>query len=227
MKLGIDALSFYIPAYYLDLKNLATARGVDADKYSVGIGQERMAMPPPDEDVVTMAAAAARRILDRDGTDGIELLLLATETGVDQSKAAALFIHGLLDLPSRCRALEVKEACYSATAALQLALAWIARNPGKRALVVGSDIARYDLGSPGECTQGAGAVALLLGENPRLLEIDPAAGYVAEDVMDFWRPNYREEALVDGPSSTRIYLQTLLATWRQYTALSGLDVQDH
>ena len=227
MPIGIDALSFYSPAYFLDLKNLAVARNVDPDKYIVGIGQERMSLSPPDEDVVTMGASAARRILARDGTEGIELLLFATETGVDQSKAGALFVHGLLDLPKRCRGVELKQACYSGTAALQLATAWVARNPGKRALIIASDIARYDLRSPGECTQGAGAIALIVSETPRLLVIDPPSGYVAEDVMDFWRPNYREEALVDGPYSTRVYLHTLTLAWQQYAALSKLGYRDH
>jgi hydroxymethylglutaryl-CoA synthase len=227
MQIGIDAISFYTPAYYLDLKVLAAARGVDPDKYALGIGQERMAVTPPDEDPVTLAASAARRILARDGTRDIECLLFATETGVDQSKAAALFAHGLLDLPARCRAVELKQACYSATAALQLAAAWIAQNPGKRALILASDIARYELRSPGESTQGAGAIALLVSEAPRLLVLDPASGYVAEDVMDFWRPNYREEAIVDGPYSTRVYLHTLTLAWQQYAALSGLGYRDH
>lgn len=227
MKIGIDVISFYTPAYYLDLKELALARRVEPDKYLVGIGQERMAVPPPDEDVVTLAAAAAKRIVDRDGAKDIELLLFATETGVDQSKAAALFVHGLLDLPARCRAVEIKQACYSGTAALQLAAAWIALHPDKRALILCSDIARYELGSPGESTQGAGSVAMMVSANPRLLALEPACGFVAEDVMDFWRPNYREEALVDGPCSTRVYLQTLTAAWAQYAAGSGLGYSDH
>lgn len=227
MHLGIDALSFYTPAYVLDLKDLAEARGVDPDKYASGIGQERMAVPPPDEDAVTMAAGAAARILERDGVEGIELVLFATESGVDQSKAAALFVHGLLGLPARCRAVELKQACYSGTAGLQLAMAWIARHPGTRALVLCSDIARYELGSPGESTQGAGAVAMLVTRDPRLVEIDPPSGFVAGDVMDFWRPNYREEALVDGPYSTRVYLQTLLSAWKQYATRSGLGYSDH
>ena len=41
MKLGIDAISFYIPHYYLDLADLARARGVDSDKYYVGFGDKR------------------------------------------------------------------------------------------------------------------------------------------------------------------------------------------
>lgn len=221
MNVGIDLISFYTPQYYLDLKTLAEKRGVDFNKFYTGLGQEKMAIPPPDEDIVTMAASAARPILDQTDPDDIELLLFGTESCVDQSKAAAMFAHGLLKLPTRCRGFELKEACYAGTAALQMAIPWALQNPTKKALILASDIARYDLNSPGEPTQGAGAVAMLVSANPRVLAVDPESGLYAEDVMDFWRPNYRDEALVDGKYSMRVYIGALEEAWRQYTTLSG------
>jgi len=226
MNIGIDQLSFYTAAYYLDLRTLAEARGADPEKFYTGIGQERMSIPPPDEDTVTMGAAAAWRLKERGALEEVELLLFATESGVDQSKAAGIYVHHLLDLPARCRTVELKQACYSATAGLQLAAAWVARNPEKKALVIASDVARYELENPGEATQGCGAVALLVSANPRMLVLDPEAGFHTEDVMDFWRPNYRSEALVDGKYSTRVYIHTLLESWRQYQALTGRRLED-
>lgn len=226
MKIGIDRLSFYTSNYFLDLKTLADARSVDHEKYYAGIGQERMGIPPPDEDVVTLGASAAYPLM-RDGElDEVELLLFATESGIDQSKAAGIYVHGLLEMGARCRTVELKQACYSATAGLQLAIGFVARNPEKKALVVASDIARYELGSPGEATQGCGAVAMLISANPRLVAIDPECGYHTEDVMDFWRPNYRSEALVDGKYSTMVYIHTLLETWKQYAGLTGRSLVD-
>ncbi len=225
-SVGIDALSFYCPRYALDLKVLAEARSVDPQKYAAGLGQDCMAVPPPDEDVVTMGASAALPLVQEGDRDAIALLLFATESGVDQSKAAALHLHGLLDLPHGCRAVEMKQACYSATAALQLACAWLALHPDRTALIVAADIARYELRSPGEPTQGAGAVAMRLAVEPRLLALDPEAGLFADDVMDFWRPNYRSEALVDGQYSTRVYLQSLLHCWAQYREQSGRGLAD-
>ncbi len=221
MNVGIDAIRFYSSNYYIDLRTLAGVRGVDPDKYTVGIGQEKMAIPPPDEDIVTMAASAAKPLIDRDGKDNIELLLFATESGIDQSKAGGVFVHGMLGLPARCRTVELKEACYGGTAALQLACAAVARNPEMRALVIAADVARYELASPGEPTQGCGAVAMLVTANPRILAIDPEAGLYTDDVMDFWRPNYRDQALVDGKYSTRVYLQALQECWKQYRERSG------
>lgn len=226
MKVGIDAISFFSSNYFIDLKTLAAARGVDPEKYYVGIGQEKMAIPPPDEDIVTMGASAARPIVERDGAEGIELLLFATESGIDQSKAGGVFMHGLLGLPARCRTVELKEACYSGTAALQMAAAMVARNPETRALVIASDVARYELGSPGEPTQGCGAAAMLVTANPRVLALDPECGLYTADVMDFWRPNYRDQALVDGKYSTRVYLQALQECWKQYRERSGRGFGD-
>ncbi len=223
MSSGIERISFYTPRYCLDLKDLAEARGVDYQKYNVGIGQEIMGVPPPDEDIVTMAAAA-KPILDELGTDGIQLLIFATESSIDQSKAAGLFVHGLLGLPAQCRVVEVKQACYSATVALRMAAWSVAAAPATKALVLASDIARYEIGSPAEPTQGSGAVAMLVSANPAVLALDAASGIHAEDVMDFWRPNYREEAVVEGKTSTRVYLHTLQHAWRHYAEQTGRTI---
>jgi hydroxymethylglutaryl-CoA synthase len=226
MNIGIDRLSFYTSHYYVDLKTLAEARSVEADKYYVGIGQEKMGIPAPDEDVVTLGASAAYPLMKEGELDDVELLLFATESGIDQSKAAGVYVHGLLEMPPRCRTLELKQACYSGTAGIQLAIGFVARNPTKKALVITSDIARYELGSPGEATQGCGAVAILISANPRLMSIDPECGYYTEDVMDFWRPNYRSEALVDGKYSTMVYIHALVESWKQYADQTGRSLAD-
>ena len=227
MNIGIDLISFHAPAYYLDLRVLAEKRGVDPDKFVVGIGQERMAVAPPDQDIVTLAANAALPIVEKAGRENIEMVLFATESSIDQSKAAACFCHRLLELPARCRCLETKEACYGATASLRMAAALVAQRPQSKVLVLAADIARYDLSSPGEPTQGAGAVAMLVSAHPRVLALDPHSGFYTEDIMDFWRPNYREEALVDGKYSTRMYLTTLIEAWNDYQAQSGRGLADH
>ena len=227
MSVGIDLISFYTSRYYLGLESLAEARGVDYEKYSIGLGQEKMAVPPPDEDIVTMGASAAKPILDQIETNDVELLLFATESGVDQSKAAGLFAHGLLNLSNRCRVVELKEACYSGTAGLQLAAAQVCHtHHATKALVIASDVARYDLGSPGEPTQGCGAVAMLVTDNPRIMALDPEAGFHASDVMDFWRPSYRDEALVDGKYSTKVYMDTAVSAWEHYAERSGRAIDD-
>ncbi|MGI1668833.1 MAG: hydroxymethylglutaryl-CoA synthase [Neptuniibacter sp.] len=226
MSVGIDEISFYTSNYFLDLRTLAEVQQIESDKYYTGIGQEKMSMAAPDEDVVTMAANAAQQVIDRVGVDCISSLLFATETGIDQSKAAGVYVHRLLGLNSNCRVVELKQACYSATAAIQMACALVARQPEKKVLVIASDIARYDLGTSGEATQGCGAVAMLISANPRLVEIDPEVGNHTEDVMDFWRPNYRATALVDGKYSTKIYLKSLKKAWENFVDASSVAFND-
>ena len=226
MNIGIDKISFYTSHYYVDLKTLAKVRSVDADKYYVGIGQEKMGIPAPDEDVVTLGGSAAYPLMKEGELDDVELLLFANRNRIDQSKAAGIYVHGLLDMPSRCRTVELKQACYSGTAGIQLAIGFVARNPTKKALVICSDIARYELGSPGEATQGCGSVAMLISANPRIMAIEPESGYYTEDVLDFWRPNYRSEALVDGKYSTRVYIHALLESWKQYADLTDRSLID-
>ena len=226
MNIGIESIDFYVPAYALDLRELALARGVDYNKYHQGIGQEVMAVPPADEDVVTMGANAAVRALKDVDVSAIRSVIFATESGVDQSKAAAIYVHKLLGLPANCRTVEMKQACCSSTSAVHFAMASAALKPGEKTLVVSADVARYGLASPGEPTQGAGAVAMVISSMPRILALDTDVGYYTEDVMDFWRPNYLDEALVDGKYSIKVYLNALENCWRSYREATGASFTD-
>jgi hydroxymethylglutaryl-CoA synthase len=226
-NVGIDTLAFYTSRYVLDLGTLAKARGIDPEKYYSGLGQQMMSVPPPGEDIVTMGANAALQALQGIDLNSVEMLLFATESGIDQSKAAGIYVHGLLGLPARCRVVEFKQACYSGTAALQLALPYLRENPDKKVLLIASDIARYGLGTPGESSQGCGAVAMVLAAHPRIMAFEPHYGVVTENVMDFWRPNYLHEALVEGKYSSKLYLSMLEKTWTQYQTLSQRGFLDH
>lgn len=225
-RIGICDLEIATTHHVVDLGALAEATGVNPNKYRVGLGQDEMSFPAQDEDVVTMGAAAALPILERNGADGIRTLLFATESGLDQSKAAGVFVHQLLGLPAQVRVVELKQACYSGTAALQAALGIIARNPGERVLIIASDVARYDLDSPGEPTQGAGAIAMLIGADPALLEIEPVTGIHTREVDDFWRPNDSSTAIVDGHLSVNAYLDALRGAWDDLAARGGPGIAD-
>jgi len=116
---------------------------------------------------------------------------------------------------------ELKHACYGGTAGLMTAADWVRAGGTRRrkALVIASDIARYELRSAGEPTQGAGAVAMLVGNEPRVLSLDAETGTYAANVYDFWRPFGRREALVDGKFSVECYLDALAGAFLQYRAL--------
>lgn len=223
---GIQDITFATGHHVFDLADLAERHEIDVNKFYVGIGQEAMSIPAEDEDVVTMGATAAQKIIDRNGVEGIRTLVFATESGIDQSKSAGVYVHGLLGLPHEIRTLEVKMACYGGAGALQLALGLVARNPQEKVLVVASDAARYDVDSSGEPTQGAAAVAFLVQADPKLLAIEPASGLHTSDVQDFWRPNYRNTAYVDGKYSVNAYMDALVGAWEDYRAHGGADYAD-
>lgn len=227
LTVGIDNAAFYVPHYFLDLKTLAQARGIDHNKFHIGLGQHKMSITPPDEGIVTMAANAASQIISTSDKDSITHLLFATESGIDQSKSAGIFVHNLLGLQPNCRIIELKQACYSATAGLQMGLALLRQNPKQKILLIASDIARYGLNTSGESSQGGGAIAMLLTTNPRMIAIEPGSGVYTEDVMDFFRPNYREEALVDGRFSCEMYLKALKETWLMYQNETHRDYDHH
>jgi len=218
---GIESLSTYLPLYSLSLTDLAAARNVDPQKYRLGLGLEAMAIAPPCEDAVTLAANAAAPLFDRGlvDRDEIGLLLVATESAVDHAKPVSIFVHELLRAQPACRTYELKHACYGGTAALMTAVQWIASGAarGRKALVIATDIARYDLRSPGEPTQGAGAVAMVVSDIPAQIAIDfRRSGSFAEGVFDFWRPLDRREALVDGQYSVDCYLRALEGAYQDF-----------
>ena len=225
MTIGIDKIGFATSPYVLRLKDLAAARDTDPEKLSKGLLLKEQSVAPITEDIVTLAAPAADDILTDEDKEAIDMVILATESGIDQSKAAAVFVHGLLDIQPFARSFEMKEACYAATAALDYAKLHVEKFPQSKVLVIASDIAKYGIGTPGE-PQGAGAVAMLISQNPRILSFNDDNVAQTRDVMDFWRPNYATTPFVNGIYSTQQYLDSLKTTWVEYQKRTGLALTD-
>ena len=226
MTIGIDKIAFYTPNYVLDLVTLAKARGDEPDKYTIGIGQNRQTVVPNFEDVVTMGANAAIKIITADDREKIDLIIFATESGIDNSKSSALYMQTLLELSEFVRTIELKQACYAGTYGLMQARDYVATHPGRRVLVVASDIARYGLSTSGEVTQGAGAIAMIVSEAPKIVSINTDSVYMSRNVSDFWRPVDRQEALVDGHLSTDIYKEMFLTLWQRYQLKTNQQLND-
>ncbi len=239
---GIDALSVYVPRPYVDLtgewaESRLESSGADSvenlvGKIRLGIGVERMAIPDAHEDIATMAAMAVKKLIETSGIDPKDIAYLAvgTESTVDQSKSAAAYVLGMLeryydvDL-AHVGCPQFQFACAGASYALESALAAVKAEVFDRpyAIVVASDVARYSLESPGEYTQGAGAVAMLVSRNPRLMVIDPKlTATVTRDERDFFRPNYSKTAVVDGKYSIGVYLDCIERALDYFLAKDGL-----
>lgn len=226
MKIGIDKIGFYAPHLYVDMNKLAVARNVEPEKFTIGIGQEKMAIAPITQDPVTLAANAALNILDDEDKEKIDFVIFGTESGIDNSKSGAVYVHHLLGLNPNARSIEVKQACYGATAGIQMAKGHIALNPDSRVLVLASDIARYGLNTSGESTQGAGAIAMVISADPKILALENQNTYLTADIMDFWRPIYSDKAFVDGKFSNEQYILFFKTVWEQYKVKSDLGLND-
>lgn len=226
MKIGIDKIGFYSPHLYVDMEDLAHARDEDPGKFKIGIGQDEMALAPVTQDPVTLAANAALQCLTEEDKEAIDFVMFGTESGIDASKAGAVYVKKLLGLNDAVRSIELKQACYGATAALQLAKGHVALNSDKKVLVLASDIARYGLNTAGEVTQGAGALALLISKDPEVLSLNDHSAYITRDIMDFWRPTYSDVAYVDGQYSNEQYIEFFNDAWKQYKEKTNESLDD-
>ena len=226
MKIGIDKIGFATSNYVLKLNDLAAARATDPEKLSKGLLLKELSIAPLTEDIITLGAAAADPILTSEDKEKIDMVIVDTESSIDQSKAAAVFIHGLLAIQPFARSFEIKEACYGATAALDYAKLHIEKYPDSKVLVIASDIAKYGINTPGEPTQGAGAIAMLISKDPRILIFNEDNVAQTRDVMDFWRPNYSTTPYVNGLYSTQQYLDCLKTTWDEYQKRHKLSLKD-
>jgi len=217
MTAGIDDIAIYIPRLFVDAVDFASARGLDPAKLQRGLGVSQMAIVDTNQDPACLAANACLKVMKKNGLspDDIGRLYVATESALDESKAMNSYVIGMLEQVygqesfEHCGGIETKFACVSGSYALYDNTNWIRAGEaeGKNALVVVSDIAKYDLGSSGEMTQGAGAVAMLLNDKPRLLAFDPKATATSiKDEYDFYRPLGKETPIVHGQYSNLLYL---------------------
>lgn len=183
MKIGIDKIGFATSQYMLNMDDLAESRQVDPEKYSKGLLLRTLSIAPVNDDIVTLGASAADSILTNDDKEAIDMVIVATESSVDQSKAAATCIHNLLGIQPFARSIEMKEACYSATAALDYARLHVEKHPESKVLVIASDIARYGAHTSGEPTQGAGSIAMLISQDPQILLLNDNFVAQTRDIM--------------------------------------------
>ena len=224
--IGIDKINFFTPTLYVDMVDLAHARDTDPNKYTIGIGQLKMGINPITQDAVSMGANAALPIISEEDAALIDMVIFATESGTDYSKSGAIAIHQLLKINPFARCIEIKQACYSATAGVMMAKDYVAQHPGRKVLVIGSDIARYGLHTPGEVTQGAGAVAMLITTNPQIFSIRDESVMYTNDIYDFWRPTYSENAMVDGKYSNEAYINFFDTVVKEYQKRHQLNIED-
>jgi polyketide biosynthesis 3-hydroxy-3-methylglutaryl-CoA synthase-like enzyme PksG len=222
----------------LDVERLATHRNLDRTRFDNLLMKEK-AVALPYEDAVTFAVNAAKPLVDAlspEERNRIELVITCSESGVDFGKSMSTYVHHHLGLNRNCRLFELKQACYSGTAGFQMAVNFILAqtSPGAKALVVATDISRFIAAEGGEAltedwsfaepSSGAGAVAMLVSDQPHIFQVDVGAnGYYGYEVMDTCRPMPDGEA-GDADLSLLSYLDCCESAYKEYAArVTGAD----
>jgi len=256
MKVGIDSIAFDLPKIHLPIKVLAENRNIEPEKLVKGLGLHKMSFPDVHQDVVTFAANAVYKLILQENLNpkDIALIYVGTESAVDSSKPIATYITSLLEQQlgeesfNNCDTLDMTFACIGAVDALQINLDFIRLNPTKKAIVVATDNAKYDLNSTGEYTQGAGAIAMLVTANPRVLAFSQEVGVSAQGVFDFFKPRryvskeeilnttdnpewfgileneiafYKEQPVFDGQYSNQCYINRTSEAYFKYKEITN------
>ncbi len=200
MKIGIDAISYYVPNHYLPIEALAEARNIEYAKLNKGLGLTSMSFPDIDEDAASMGANAVLDLFQRETLNPSDVgrIYLGTESALDSAKPTATYILDLVEKElatdfgprslKNVDAVDMTFACIGAVDALENACLYLKQNPDKKAIIVASDLAKYHLGSTGEYTQGAGAVALLISKNPAIISLGSEIGVATKGERDFFKP---------------------------------------
>ena len=196
MKTGIDALSFDVAKLHLPIKTLAEARNIEPEKLEKGLGLIKMTLPDTHQDSVVFAANALTKLIQDNqiNLNEISRIYVGTESSIDSAKPIGSYLVNLMEQKfgektlAECDVVDFTFACIGGVDAMQNCLDFIKLNPTKKAVVVTTDFAKYDLNSTGEYTQGAGAVAMLITANPRIIAFENHWATNTKGVFDFFKP---------------------------------------
>ncbi len=226
MGIGIEKINVYAGSLVLDIEKLAVARNRDVKFFKEELMLDSKSQLVDYEDVITMAVNAAKPIISEQDKEDIELCIFATESGLDFCKTNSTYICKYLGLKPQVRNFEVKNACYAATCAVQMAISWIASGvaPGKKALIVSSDINYDHEGRRGEEVPAVGSVAILISDKPNIVEYELGKnGYFTFECTDYARPTSTYD-IINGEESLYAYLDCADGAWEHYKKVVGLDL---
>ena len=220
MNFGIDAIAFDVAKIHLPINTLAKARNIEPEKLEKGLGLLKMTLPDVHQDTVVFGANALTKLIlnSNINLEDIARIYVGTESAIDSSKPIASFLVSLIEQKfgentlSECDVVDFTFACIGGVDAMQNCIDFVRLNPTKKAIVVTTDIAKYDLNSTGEYTQGAGAVALLITSNPRIIAFDTNWATSTKGVFDFFKP-YRtlSKEAITGNSNNENWFDNLEA----------------
>lgn len=213
-NLGIIDLQLYFPKYYVDQNELELHDKVGKGKYTIGLGQQKMAFLKDNEDINSISLTVVDKIIKRNNISykDISRLEVGTETFLDKSKSIKTHLMELFRQSGNfdVEGISTTNACYGGTNALLNSINWLYSDfyDGKYAIVVCADIAIYSKGNA-RPTGGCGSVAILLGPSASI-ELEKIRSSYMNNVYDFYKPNpISEYPMVDGAFSLDCYFKAL------------------
>lgn len=213
--IGIDSIGFFAPRNFVKLDELAVKRNVDPAKYAKGLLSKEMRVPEVDEDIISLGLKAGYNALQRGRIDSksIDALFVGTETEVYAAKSISNIFAEMLNISPNSLTQDCFNACAGGTLAILNAIAMIEKKIVNKALVISADISSYHLGSPGEPTQGSGAVGIVISKNPRVATFSKSFGRISGNVNDFFRPPNDKNASAFGQYSQKTYIDFQLKAY--------------
>lgn len=225
-------MNFYGGPAYIDVKTIFQERGLNMSRFD-NLMLEKKSVGAPWEDPISNAVNAAKPLIEAmrpEEKDKIKLVITSSESGIDFGKSMSTYIHDYLGLNRDCRLFEIKQACFGGTAAFMTAAEFVASNiaPGAKALVCATDVTKATAkGSYAEPSQAVGAIAMIVGDHPVILDLDFGAyGSSSYEVMDACRPTPEYET-GDPDLSLLSYLECLSSSFQSYSEkVEGADFCD-
>ena len=213
--IGIDSAGFHTCRHFVALKELALKRRVDPEKYAKGLLSKEMRVVEVDEDIISLGLKAGYNAIQRGNIPpkSIDALFVGTETEVYAAKSISNIFAEMLGISPNALTQDVYNACAGGTLAILNAIAMIEKEIINKALVISADISSYLIGSPGEPTQGSGAIGLIISKNPRVAAFSKRFGKISGNVNDFFRPPNDKNASAFGSYSQDTYLDFQLKAY--------------
>ncbi len=126
ISVGIEAINVFGGTAYLDVMELAKHRNLAATRFeNLLLSEKSVALPYEDPITLGVNAKPIVDALSEEEKSRIELLITCTESGIDFGKSMSTYMHHYLALDRNCRLFEIKQACYSGTAGLQMAVNFV------------------------------------------------------------------------------------------------------
>jgi hydroxymethylglutaryl-CoA synthase len=183
--MGIVGYGAYVPEWRIAAKEINSAWPT-----SMRVpGIQSKAVTDVDEDVITMAVMAAERAFSHAEVkaEEVEAIYLASTSAPCDDKSGAAIIQTVLGLSNQVVPVDITHSTRAGTIALKACLNQVQSGQISLGLVIAADNRVASGGDMLEYSQGAGAVALLIGKKGIIAEI---SGWFSatNEFTNVWRP---------------------------------------